>query len=239
MSIIYRGLYAAVSGGKPAVLVTVLAGPHLGGKLLVQSDQPTVGSLGDAMLDKAAQEQALHALTVQQSARIEVNNEDLFFDVFLPPKRLFIVGAVHTAVALVTFAKTLGYRTTVLDARSAFATPERFAHADGLIVQWPADALADQGLDEASSVVVLTHDPKVDNPALMLALDSPARYVGALGSRRTHASRCEELRGLGASDEQLARIHAPIGLDLGGRRPEEIALAIMAEIVATEHNRTF
>ena len=239
MSSLYAGLRAAVSAGKPTVLVTVLAGPRLGGKLLVQPDKPAIGSLGSATLEKAAQEQALQALAVQQSIRLQVNKEDLFFDVFLPPKRLFIVGAVHTAVALVTFAKTLGYRTTVLDARSAFATPERFVHADQLIVQWPADALAEQGLDEASSVVVLTHDAKIDNPALMVALHSPARYVGALGSRRTHASRCEELRGLGASDEQLARIHAPIGLDLGGRRPEEIALAIMAEIVATGHHRTF
>jgi len=139
---------------------------------------------------------------------------------------------VHIAAALVTYANVLGFRTVVLDARTAFATPERFAHAAELIARWPADALAAQNLDEGSCVVVLTHDEKIDNPALAVALRSPARYVGALGSRKTHAKRVAALRELGLGDAEIARIHAPIGLPIAARRPEEIALSIMAEIVA-------
>jgi xanthine dehydrogenase accessory factor len=122
-----------------------------------------------------------------------------------------------------------------VDARSVFATPERFAHADELILRWPAKALAEMKLDESSYVVVLTHDEKLDNPALKIALESPARYIGALGSPKTHAKRIARLKAEGVSDEQLQRIHAPIGLDIGAERPEEIALSIMAEIVAVSH----
>jgi xanthine dehydrogenase accessory factor len=131
----------------------------------------------------------------------------------------------------------LGFETIVVDSRTAFATPERFGHATQLVVRWPADALAELRLDEGCYVVVLTHDAKIDDPALARAVQSPARYVGALGSRRTHEKRLASLRALGVPDAALARIHAPIGLDLGGRAPEEIALAIMAEIVAVRNGR--
>jgi xanthine dehydrogenase accessory factor len=149
-----------------------------------------------------------------------------------PPPKLLIVGAVHIAIPLITIANVLGFHTVVLDARSAFATPERFAHADRLQIGWPADALPELQVDESTYVVVLTHDEKIDDPALLYACRSLARYIGALGSKRTHAQRVERLRSLGLSDAEIARIHAPIGLDIGARKPEEIAVAILAEIIA-------
>ena len=156
----------------------------------------------------------------------------VFVDVQAPPPKLVVVGAVHMAVPLVTFARVLGFHTIVLDARSAFATPARFGHADQLLVGWPADLLPTLGIDEATYVVVLTHDEKIDDPALLYACRSPARYIGALGSRRTHAKRVERLRALGLDEAALARIHAPIGIHIGARRPEEIAVSIVAELVA-------
>lgn len=222
--------------GRLVALVTVLGGPTIGAKILVRPGGNVTGTLGDAALDNAVQTQAAACLAALRSERVTVQGVagpvDLFIDVQPPQPRLFIVGAVHIAAALVTYANVLGFRTIVLDARSAFTTPDRFAHAAELITRWPADTLAEQGLDEGSYVVVLTHDDKIDNPALAVALHSPARYIGALGSRKTHARRVAALRELGLSDAQLARIHAPIGLPIPARRPEEIALSIMAEIVA-------
>jgi xanthine dehydrogenase accessory factor len=131
----------------------------------------------------------------------------------------------------------LGYHVTVVDARGLLATAERFPMADRLMVEWPDDAMNSLGLDSSTSVVVLTHDPKFDIPALNTALNSPACYVGAIGSRSTHRQRLDTLRGEGATDEQLARIHAPIGLNIGAQTPAEIALAIMAEIVANQKGK--
>ncbi len=230
----------AVQAHKLVALATVIAGPGLGRKLLAPSTGPVIGSLGHAELDREVQERAQDLLRQQRSQRLQITvgsppqeaQVDVLVEVQGPPPRLVIVGGVHIAIPLVTFARTLGFRTTVVDARAAFATPERFRHADELIIGWPGEILQELGLDESTCVVTLTHDPKLDNPALEAALARPVRYVGALGSRRTHAARLEALRAAGVPEEALARIHAPVGLDLGGRRPEEIALAIMAEIVA-------
>jgi xanthine dehydrogenase accessory factor len=145
---------------------------------------------------------------------------------------------VHTAIPLHRLAKELGYYVAVVDARGALATAERFPHADLVRVDWPDDAMRDLGLDSATSVVVLTHDPKFDEPALLAALASNARYIGAIGSRGTHQARLDSLRAQGVTEEQIARIHAPIGLDLGGRTPAEIALAVLAEIVAVRYGRS-
>ncbi len=149
--------------------------------------------------------------------------------------RLVIVGGVHIAQALVPLAKQLGYRTFVVDGRAAFLTEDRFPQADQLVLGWPADVLGELGLDAATCVCVLSHDPKFDDPALEIALRSPAAYVGALGSQRTQAARRERLRRAGVTDEQLDRLHGPIGLDLGGREPAEIALAILAQMTAVRH----
>lgn len=155
----------------------------------------------------------------------------VFLRPYLAPPRVVIVGAVHIAQPLVALARAVGFGAVLIDPRADFSTEARFPGVERLDL-WPAEGLAAVDLDPRTAVVALTHDPKLDDPALRAALDSPAFYVGALGSRRTHARRRERLAEAGVADEALDRIHAPIGLDLGGRSPEEIALAILAEIVA-------
>ncbi len=154
---------------------------------------------------------------------------------FGPEPRLIIVGAVHIAIPLVTFAKGLGFRVIVVDARSAFATPQRFPHADEVIVEWPSRALERLRPDAETHVVIVTHDDKVDVPALQVALAHPTRYVGILGSRGHQAQRASALLERGVPAEELARIHGPVGLRIGAVGPDEIAVGIMAEVVAVRH----
>lgn len=236
MSALFDTLTEAIKTGKLVAVATVIAGPGLGAKMLVWPNGETLGSLGNPGLDIEVRRRVLELLAAQRTDRfaVEVGDEtvEVFADIHAPAPKLVIVGAVHMAIPLVTFGKALGFHTVVLDARSAFATPERFGHADQLLIQWPADALPDVGIDESTCVVVLTHDEKIDNPALAYAVRSPARYIGALGSKKTHTRRVAALKELGVTDEEIARIHAPIGLDIGARRPEEIAVSIIAEIVA-------
>jgi xanthine dehydrogenase accessory factor len=161
----------------------------------------------------------------------------LYLEAFPPPLRLFIVGATHTAIPLCRIAKQLGFRVTVIDPRGAFATRERFPEADELVRAWPGEALDGVALDAYAYVVTLSHDPKFDLPTLAHVLRSEARYIGAMGSRGTHEGRKAQLREQGFSEAELARIRAPVGLDLGGRSPEEIALAIAAEMLAVRYGR--
>lgn len=161
----------------------------------------------------------------------------LFVEVHPPSPTLVIVGGVHIAVALTALAQTLGYRTVVVDPRRPFGDAQRFPHADRVVDAWPDEALQRIGLNSVTAVAVLTHDAKLDDPALQAALPSSAFYVGALGSRATQEKRRKRLLAAGLSEDQLARLHAPIGLDLGGRTPEEIALAVMAEVVAARNGR--
>jgi xanthine dehydrogenase accessory factor len=238
---IYRRLKRCLAEERLAALATVIEGPGAGSQLLLEPGGETIGELGSEALEAAAREAAEAVLrsfgTERRSVETERGKVELFVEAHAPAPKLVLVGAVHTAVHLVTFAKELGYRTFVVDPRSVFASPERFGHADELLREWPQEALPKIGLTEATCLAVLSHDEKFDVPALALALRSPARYLGALGSKKTHARRLGTLRSEGFTDEELARIHAPIGLDLGGRRPEEIALAVMAEIVAVGHGR--
>jgi xanthine dehydrogenase accessory factor len=240
MAEIYQALKHSLEQGQLVALATVIAGPGLGDKLLIWPDGRTQGDLGSVTLNQLVVDYTVALLATrrdseQVSFEVEGESIQVFVDVHPPPPRLVIVGAVHIAIPLVTFGKALGFHTVVIDARSAFATQERFGHVDELIVTWPSRALEGLNLDEGTYVVVLSHDEKLDNPALRVALESPAPYVGALGSRKTHAKRVKALKEMGVSDAQLARIHAPIGLNLGARSPEEVALAIMAEIVAVRH----
>jgi xanthine dehydrogenase accessory factor len=236
MSEIYQALTAAIQQAQLIASATIIAGPGLGNKLLVWPSGETLGTLGAPALDEAAQQRIQELLKALRNERfsVQLGEEavEIFAEIYAPPPKLIIVGGVHIAIPLVTFGKALGFHTIVLDARAAFATPERFGHADQLIIQWPADALPTLGVDEATCIVVLTHDEKIDIPALAYAVRSPARYIGALGSKKTHARRFPALRALGVSDAEIARIHAPIGLPIGARRPEEIAVSIIAEIVA-------
>jgi xanthine dehydrogenase accessory factor len=232
---------AALRAGSMVALATVVRGPVTGHRLLVQPRGGTRGTLGAADLDKTAIECMRKLMEVQRSdlAPFTIQGEAgaVFIDVQPPPPKLIIVGAVHIAIPLITFAGELGFHTTVLDARSAFATPIRFHHADCLKIGWPADNLADLGVDEGTYFVVLTHDEKIDDPVLIYACRSSARYIGALGSKRTHARRVERLREQGLTDIEIARIHAPIGLDIGARRPEEIAVSITAQLVAARNRQ--
>ena len=177
------------------------------------------------------------ALAASRPARTRLGEAEAFIDVLRPMPTLVVVGGVHIAVALVDLARTLGFRTVVVDPRPAFANRERFPHADRLEPSWPDEALARLGLTSGTAVAVLTHDPKLDDPALRAALPSAAFYVGALGSQRTQAKRRQRLLDAGLSEADVARLRAPIGLDLGGRSPEEIALSVMAEVVAARNGR--
>lgn len=162
--------------------------------------------------------------------------EGLFVRSYGPPWSLHVIGAVHIAQSLVPMAELAGFSVTVIDPRSAFATESRFPHTR-VVTAWPDEALAGMPPGPHTAVVVLTHDPKIDDPALAAALRSPAFYIGALGSRRNHERRLARLSEAGFSTEQLARIAGPVGLDLGGRSAGEIAVAILAEIVAARHGR--
>lgn len=164
---------------------------------------------------------------------------EIFIEVFSPKPKLIICGGVQTAIPLTEYAQSLGFHVTIIDGRAHFATRERFPTADKIIVEWPKDALAQLKIDSSTYVAVLTHDPKFDIPALA-ALSKTAlapRYIGSMGSRETRKQHFAELRAMGVSEEFLSRVHGPIGLDLGGHTPEEMALAIVAEIVAVRYGR--
>jgi xanthine dehydrogenase accessory factor len=163
---------------------------------------------------------------------------DLFIEPLRRPAHLVIVGAIHIAIPLHRLAKLMGYRVTVVDARSKFATKQRFPEADELIVSWPDEAMSKLALDNSTYVVILTHDPKFDLPALRAVLGKEVEYIGAIGSRKTNQNRFDALRAEGFTEEQIARVHGPIGLDLGGRGAEETALGILAEITATRFGGT-
>lgn len=172
------------------------------------------------------------AFRTDKSRTVEVDGREVFINVYNPPLRLIIIGAVHIAQALAPMAEQAGYDVVIVDPRTAFATVERFAR-ERLDTRWPDEALPEIGLDSRTALVALTHDPKLDDPALHLAVASPAFYVGALGSTRTHAKRAERLREGGMSEEGIARISAPVGLAIGAVGPVEIALSILAEMTAT------
>jgi xanthine dehydrogenase accessory factor len=166
------------------------------------------------------------------TSELAKRNGDLFVEPFRRPAHLVIIGAIHIAIPLHRLAKLMGYRVTVIDARKKFVTKERFPEADELIVAWPDEAMKNVTIDNSTYVVILTHDPKFDLPALRSVLKEDAGYIGAIGSRKTNQNRFDALRAEGFTEEQLARVHGPIGLDLGGRGAEETALGILAEITA-------
>jgi xanthine dehydrogenase accessory factor len=219
---------------KPVAVATVIRGPEgeLGKKLALFEDGIVTGGI-----DELALGQARAALSEGASRRVKTDARELFVDVLLPAPRLVIVGGVHIAIALVSLAKTLGFRTILVDPREAFGNAKRFPNADEILNDWPEEALAKIAPDGSTAIAVLTHDPKLDDPALLSALRSRAFYVGALGSRRTQEKRQARLREAGLTDEFLSRLYAPIGLPLGGRSPEEIAIAILAQIVAARNRK--
>ncbi len=215
-------LLAARREGKPACLVRFLRD---GGEALVVAGETVIGpDLPDAILEAIDR-----AHRLDRSTTVETAVGPVFLQVFNPPLRLIVVGAVHIAQALVPMAALAGYAVTVIDPRRGFATSERFPDVV-LVDAWPDEAMESLAPDGRTAVVTLTHDPKLDDPALDVALRSTAFYIGALGSKRTHAARLERLRALGHGPEALARIHGPAGLDIGAVSPAEIAIAILAQM---------
>ena len=213
---------AAGRAGRPAALVTDLrAGQHA----LVEDDSIE----GDLQLDPTALDAVRRTIRDDRSTTIETSDGRIFVEVFNPPLRLIAVGAVHAAQPLARMASIAGYAVTIVDPRSAFATAERFPDV-ALSTDWPDEAMPRLKPDRRTAIVTLTHDPKIDDPALTAALKSAAFYIGALGSKRTHAGRCQRLKEAGFSDTDIARIHGPVGLSIGALSPAEIAVSILAQV---------
>jgi xanthine dehydrogenase accessory factor len=214
-------------GGHIEVFVQPLAPAHK--QLIAMLERNEAATLrtnlvnGDVELTKGA----------PSGSELARRDGDDFIEPVRRPAHLVIIGAIHIAIPLHRLAKLMGYRVTVVDARSKFATKERFPEADELIVSWPDEAMAKLTLDNSTYVVILTHDPKFDLPALRSVLGKEVGYIGAIGSRKTNQNRFDALRAEGFTEEQLSRVHGPVGLDLGGRGAEETALGILAEITAT------
>ncbi|HSP04037.1 MAG TPA: XdhC/CoxI family protein [Acidimicrobiales bacterium] len=247
MIALFEVLRDAIAAEEPVALATVVEGPGVGGKLLVRPDREPIGSLGDADLDRVVARDTLGELAAgttgvrHYGTQGQANEHDVavFVESFAPPPQLLVFGAVDFTGALARVGKVLGYRVTVCDAREVFATKARFPFADEVVVDWPHRLLERVGdqLGPRDAVCVLTHDPKFDVPAVIAALRTDVGYLGAMGSRRTTDDRNRRLRDEGVTDEQLARVMGPIGLDLGARTPEETAVSIMAEVIATRTGR--
>lgn len=217
-----KTLLAARSEKRPVALVSNL---ESGDQSLVFRDSVE----GDLKLSDEVIDAARAALRDDKSGRADSDGASLFVQVFNPPKRMIIVGAVHIAQPLVTLAQTSGYEVVIVDPRGAFATKDRFPGVT-LSEDWPDSALEDLKIDSRTAVVTLTHDPKLDDPALHVALRSEAFYIGALGSRKTHGKRVERLTEDGYTESEIAKIHAPVGLNINAKSPAEIAISIMAQI---------
>jgi xanthine dehydrogenase accessory factor len=234
-------LAAAVERDESVAVATVISGPGtIGARRIIYADGTTAGSLGAGdRLDAAVDDDARGMLAQGQTAirrygtQGERRHDELavFVNSFAPPPRMMVFGAIDFAAAVARVGKFMGYRVTVCDARGVFATTARFRDADEVIVEWPHRYLAGADVDERTVICVLTHDPKFDVPLLEVALRTPADYIGAMGSRRTHEDRLARLREAGLTEAELSRLRSPIGLDLGARTPEETAISIAAELI--------
>ncbi|WP_329135519.1 XdhC family protein [Streptomyces sp. NBC_01476] len=248
------GVLDAIAAGRPVAVASLIAEHAAQGtgpagtdgnppeRDLVVAPEQAAGTLGDPRLDAAVTEQARGLLAQGTTAVVRVGREGeqrradlaVFVQSFAPPPRLLVFGAIDFAGAVARMGKFLGYHVTVCDARPVFATRKRFPDADELVVDWPHRYLDRVPVDANTVICVLTHDPKFDIPLLERALRTPARYIGAMGSRRTHEDRLRRLREAGVSEAALSRLASPIGLDLGARTPEETAVAILAEVIALQ-----
>jgi xanthine dehydrogenase accessory factor len=224
---LWRAFSESVENRRPLARAVTIRGAELGSSVLVRDGVPAETEVAAAAL-RSLEQGKPDVITAEDGAEI-------FVDVELPPPCLVMVGGVHISIALTAMAKSLGYRTIVIDPRGVFGNEERFPHADELIQEWSDEGLEAVGLDRSSAVATLTHDPKIDDPALLVALRSPAFFVGALGSRKTQEKRRKRLLDRGLTEAELSRLFAPVGLDIGARSPEEIALSVMAQIVAVRN----
>ncbi|MEU8546081.1 XdhC/CoxI family protein [Streptomyces roseoverticillatus] len=246
---VLRPALATAARGEPVAVARVVRGPAqlLGRALLVRPGGSYEGSLGGrAELDRTAAAEARAVLDTGRTGTVDLSEDGshcpggltLLVEASVPPPRMIVFGAIDFAAALVRAGKFLGYEVTVCDARPVFATRARFPEADAVVVDWPHRYLRRTAVDGRTVLCVLTHDAKFDVPLLKEALRMPVAFVGAMGSRRTHADRGRRLREAGVTEEELARLRSPIGLDLGARTPEETALSIAAEIVAARRGGT-
>ncbi len=238
---IYDNLKNNLASGVPFVTLTFLEGPSefTNKKLLIEADGTSVGDLTIPEKSQPSLDRALDLLEKEESSILSMpDGSQIFIEAHPLPPKLIIIGAVHLSEPLISISNSIGFDTILIDPREAFATKERFPEVGELLQKWPQEALNGLNLDNSAYIVVLTHDPKLDDPALLIALKSQARYVGALGSSRTNQKRMGRLRKAGLSEEQLSRLHAPIGLDLGGRSSSEIAVSIMAEIIKIRNDKS-
>ena len=233
----FQTLRSVLDDEIPAALVTVIGGSDekVGREILIHGNGEVIAASVDGQAVEVV-ELSMHSLADGKTQRILLEDGiELFIEPLLPPPTLIAVGGVHITIALMELAKTLGYRTVVVDPRKAFGSGQRFPHVDRLIQSWPDEAFQQIPITSNTAVAMLTHDPKLDDPALKIALASPAFYVGALGSRLTQSKRRQRLLEDGLTEEQLDRIHGPIGIAIQARTPEEIALSILSEIVAARN----
>jgi xanthine dehydrogenase accessory factor len=231
---------AAIRDEVPVAVATVISGPGmLGARRIIRADAAT-GTLGagdrlDEAVDDDARGMLAQGLTgvrhYGEHGERRLDDLSVFVQSFAPPPRMLVFGAIDFAAAVARAGKFLGYRVTVCDARPIFATHARFPDADEVIVDWPHRYLAQTPIDSRTVICVLTHDPKFDVPVLEVALRTPAGYIGAMGSRRTHDDRLARLREAGLTEDELTRLRSPIGLDLGARTPEETAVSVAAELI--------
>ncbi len=216
-------------------VVTFVDGPHKGTKAVLNASGDVVsgrvpdGAVGDI------REDALALMAHEQHRALSYGDHEVFIETLAPPPDLLIFGAVHIGQALCSFGVQMGYRITVVDSRPAFATEERFPEAQKVIKGWPRDIMDQLHFDRRTWVVVLSHDPRHETPPLEAALKADTRYIGAMGSRRTHNLRVERLRELGFGDEDIERIHSPVGLDIGAETPQEVAVSILAEMTLVRY----
>jgi xanthine dehydrogenase accessory factor len=235
----FDNLYASTAQRQPVCTATIVGGPRMGSRLILWPEH-TRGSLGRDRLDLSVTKRARGMLDQGKTGIIrsgvdgEVTQDDvtIFVQAYAPPPRMIVFGAIDFAGAVVRMGKFLGYHVTLCDARHVFATKARFPEADDIVVRWPHEYLQETTVDHRTVLCVLTHDPKFDVPLLEIALRSPAVYIGAMGSRHTTQVRHDSLIERGLTDSELLRLRAPIGLDIGGRTPEESAVSIAAEIIS-------
>ena len=235
MSAVLEAIERILDAEEFGSVITVVGGPAIGSKAVIDASGSVVaGSLPEDIAADVSMD-AVSLMRNEQHRTLDYGEHSVFIESLAPPQDLLVFGAVHIGQAVCSFGSQMGYRVTVVDSRPAFATQERFPEAHRVIVGWPDDIMDRLGFDRRTWVVVLSHDPRHETPPLAAALKADTRYIGAMGSRRTHRQRVERLEKLGFTEADIARIHSPIGLDIGAETPQEVAISILAEMTLVRY----